>query len=313
VWDAAFLAASNVGRVHPGDWLHIGTVLAAIVGKSAGLAALAVAGAAMTGPRPRAWADLAASLLAAAITLLAGLQLVRPLPWVTGMLAAIALFTLIIALPACVIRIPPPEGDRWIDAAIGLYGGAELILLVILCRSSSGAWINYGIPAVVFASVLTARALARAADARPRSQRAILVAAVVAVLASVLMDAKVEVNRRRMEHDDLARIFASTGLPPAACFFADRPGLNRMSGRLEWVYDDWLYPAFESLKLAEPRARWLRPLLGPTAAARAVVLESDADRLDGIPEPLPALGFQSAGRVGSFRVWTVGSPSPRAR
>jgi hypothetical protein len=83
-----------------------------------------------------------------------------------------------------------------------------------------------------------------------------------------------------------------------------------MSGRLEWVYDDWLYPAFESMKLAEPRARWLRPLLEARGGVRAVVLESDSDRLDGIPETLPALGFQSAGRVGSFRVWTLGSSGP---
>jgi hypothetical protein len=311
VWEAAFVAAANVGRVHPGDWLHVGTVLAAMLGNSAGLAALAVAGAGMMGPRRRGWVDVFASLLAVAITLLAVGQLAIPAPWITGLLPLVALAALMIALPACVTRIPPSEGDGWVDGVIGLYCGAELILLVVLCRSSSGAWINYGIPAVVFASVLIARALARAADAMPPLQRAILVVAAVAVLASVLMDAKVEVNRRRAEHADLARIFASTGLPPAAVFFADRPGLNRMSGRLEWVYDDWLYPAFESLKLAEPRARWLRSLLEARDAVRAVVLESDSDRIDGIPESLPSLGFQFAGRVGSFRVWTLGSPWPR--
>ena len=146
----------------------------------------------------------------------------------------------------------------------------------------------------------------------PRLGRAIPAVAAVAVLASVLMDAKVEVNRRRAEHADLARIFASTWLPPSAVFFADRPGLNRMNGRLEWVYDDWLYPAFESLKLAEPRRRWLRSMLGRPAAVRAVVLESDGDRVDGIPEPLPALGFVRAGRSGPFRVWILGSHSPGA-
>ena len=43
IWDAAFVAAANVGRVHPGDWLHVGTVVAAMAGQGAGLAALAVA------------------------------------------------------------------------------------------------------------------------------------------------------------------------------------------------------------------------------------------------------------------------------
>jgi hypothetical protein len=311
VWDAAFVAAFQVGRVHPGDWLHVGTVLAAIVGKSAGLAALAVAGTTRTRPHPRGWGHVVASLLLGAIVLLAVGQLAIPTPWITGLLPLVALAGLMVASPGCVRPVGTSGGDGRVVGVIGLYCGAEMILLVLLCRSSSGAWINYGIPAVVFASVLIARALARAADVVPHRQSAILLAAATAVIASVLMDAKVEVNSRRAEHSDLARLFASTGLPPAAVFFADRPGLNRMSGRLEWVYDDWLYPAFESLKLAEPRARWLRSLLEARAAVRAVVIESDSDRLDGIPEPLPALGFQPAGRVGSFRVWTLGSPGPR--
>jgi hypothetical protein len=308
VWDATCVAAANVGRVHPGDWLHVGTVLAAIMGKSAGLAALAVAGASLTRPRALGWGHVVACLLLGAMIVLAVAQLVIPAPWITGLLPLVALAGLMIALPGCVRT---SGADSRIESALGVYCATELIVVVLLCRSSSGAWINYGIPAVVFASVLIARSLARAADAMPRRRREILVAAAVAVLASVLMDAKVEVNSRRAEHADLARLFASTGVPPPACFFADHPGLNRTSGRLEWVYDDWLYPAFESLKLAEPRARWLRPRLEARGGVRAVVLESASDRLDGIPESLSALGFQSAGRVGSFRVWTLGSPGPR--
>ncbi len=119
------------------------------------------------------------------------------------------------------------------------------------------------------------------------------------MLASALMDARSRVTLRRAEHADVARVLRSTGLPLTAVFFADRPGLNRMNGRLDWVYDDWLYPVFESPKLAEPRARWLRPLLGDPAAVRAVVLESDGPRLDGIPEPLPRSA--SGPRAGSGR------------
>ena len=110
------------------------------------------------------------------------------------------------------------------------------------------------------------------------------------------MDAKVEVSRRIAERDDLRRIFATTGLPPSAFFFADRPGLNRMSGRLEIVYDDWLYPAFESLKLAEPRGRWLRPML---ASVRAVVLESDSPRVAGHPRTAPRARLPAGGAVRS--------------
>jgi hypothetical protein len=311
VLEAAFVAAANVGRVHSGDWLHVGTVVAAMVGKSPGLAALAVAGAAARRHWSPGWVVVAASLLIGTITLLAVAQLAIPAPWITAVLPVVALSGLLIGLPGCAaVRRPPSDGR--IDAVLGIYCGSEMMLLVLLCRSSSGAWINYGIPASILAAVLAARSLAGAEDAMPRLGRAISAAAALAVLASVLMDAKVEVNRRRAEHADLARVFGATRLPPSACFFADRPGLNRLSGRLEWVYDDWLYPAFESLKLAEPRARWLRPMLGPSAAMRAVVLESDGDRVDGIPESLPALGFEPAGRVGPFRVWTLGIASSGA-
>ena len=285
-------------RVHPGDWLHVGTVVAAMVGKGSGLAALAVAGAAAKRHWSPGWVVGFASLLIGTIAALSVAQLAIPAPWVTAMLPVVALAGLVVALPGCAAAVRrSPSNDR-IDAALGLYCGFEMMLLVVLCRSSSGAWINYGIPALIFAAALAARSLAVAADAMPRLGRAVSAVAAVAVLASVLMDAKVEVNRRRTERADLARIFASTSLPPSACFFADRPGLNRMSGRLEWVYDDWLYSAFESLKLAEPRRRWLRSMLGRSAAVRAVVLESDGNRVDGIPEMLPELGFVRAGRSG---------------
>ncbi|HLH28481.1 MAG TPA: hypothetical protein VKW77_06170, partial [Acidimicrobiales bacterium] len=308
IWEAAFMAAAQVGRVHPGDWLHVGTVIAAIVGKNAGLAAPAIAGAAGERIWSRGRVAIGASSLVGAIMLLAAAQLVRPVPRIAGLLTAAALAALLIALTGWLRPLRTSKGDGEIDAALGLYCGAEVVVLVVLCRSSSGAWINYGIPAVVFASVLAARSLARAAEARPRGWPVIAALASTAVLASVLMDAKVETSRRRAEHAELARLVAATGLPPSSVFFADRPGLNRMSGRLEWVYDDWLYPAFESLKLAEPRARWLPPAQGPRSEVRALVLEPDGDRLDGLSEPLSALGFRPGGRFGPFRVWTLGSP-----
>jgi hypothetical protein len=310
--ESAFVAAANVGRVHPGDWLHVGTVIAAMAGQSAGLAALAVAGMAAARRGSGGWILATASMLVAVLAGLAVAQLAIPDPWITGLLPVVALVGLIIGLAGCVASVRSLGGVDRVDAALGLYLVIELLILVILCRSSSGAWINYGIQAIVFAAVLTARSLAIAVDAARGFRRALPTLAAVAVLASAFMDAKVEVSRRRAERADLARIFASTGLPPAAFFFADRPGLNRMSGRLEIVYDDWLYPAFESLKLAEPRGRWLRSMLASRSSVRAVVLESDSPRVDGIPDPLPTLGFVPAGRFGPFRVWTLGYPPPGA-
>jgi hypothetical protein len=309
LWEAAFVAAANVGRVHPGGWIHVATVVAAIAGKGAGLAALAVAGAIAARPGSRNRANAAASLLALGVTVPAAAQIAAPNPWITGMLAGAALIAFSIGLPAAALA----TGGDHVDAALGACCGAELVLVLILAGSSSGAWVNYAIPAMVFAAALTARALARATEPCPMRRGWVPAAAAAAVLASALMDVKVEAARRRAEHADLPRVLAAAGCPPSAVFFADRPGLNRMTGRLDWVYDAWLYPAFESRKLAEPRGRWLRPLLGSPTAARAVVLESDADRVDGIAEPLPTLGFRPAGRVGPFRVWTLGPRPPGPR
>ena len=159
IWQAAFVAAANVGRVHPGDWLHVGTVVAAMAGKSAGLAALAAASAvAMRRTSGRTF-SVTALLLVATITVLSAVQIVMPVPWVAGTLAMAALVALAIALAGCLVPIRIREGGGPIDAALGTYCVIELILLVVLCRSSSGAWINYGIPAMVFATVLVARAL----------------------------------------------------------------------------------------------------------------------------------------------------------
>ena len=43
VWDAAFVAAANVGRVHPGDWDKVLIVFLGIVNRSAGMVALLAA------------------------------------------------------------------------------------------------------------------------------------------------------------------------------------------------------------------------------------------------------------------------------
>lgn len=303
IWDAAFVAAANVGRVHPGGWLHVGTVLAAMAGKGAGLAAVALAAAASNDRR--VWAGFS-SVLVTAVAGLSVVQLVWPTPLATGGLTVAVAAAAGVAAVGWSRAVLAAADDRRIDRAVGLYLVVEILILVALSWSSSGAWINYGIQGVVFASVLIGRSLDRAIGAEQGSRRGLAAVAVVAVLASVLMDAKVELGRRQAERIALGRLLAETGLSPAACVFADRPGLNRMSGRLEIVYDDWLYPAFESIRRAEPRTRWLRPMLASGSPVRAVVLESDSPHAFGLPEPLTAYDFRMAGRFGSFRVWSRG-------
>jgi hypothetical protein len=306
IGDAAFLAAGGVGRVHPGDWLHVGTVLAAVIGKSAG--AIGLLGAAvLTAIRTHIslgrWIAAVVVFMVASISVLSTVQLADSAPRITGTLMALTLAVLII-VAGCAAMIRRSHADHRIDRMLIGYIAAEMVLVVILSRISTGAWINYAIQAVIFAAVSTGRALSRALEGSP-SRRLTLPAsvAVLALLGSALTDVKEAGSRRRSERAELARLFADAPYPSSAFFFADRPGLNRTRGRLDLVFDDWLYPVFESLKMAEPRSRWLRSLLtaGPI---RVVVIASDRPRIDGIPETLTELGYRRTGRFGEFRVWS---------
>ena len=307
IWEAVFVAARGVGRVHPADWLHVATVVAAVLGKETGLVSL-MAAAGLAAVRVRSvtgrWALATGILIVVSIAGLSVVQLADSGPQVTGSLAAVTLAALVLAIPVCVAFAWHSNEDGRLDATLGAYWAAELILVVLLSRVTTGAWINYAIQAIVFAAVLTARVLARALDAASSNRQTLPAAlAALAVLASALMDVKEAASRRRAEHAALTQIFLLAGQPPSAFFFVDRPGLNRVHGRLDLVYDDWLYPVFESLRLAEPRSRWLRPMLtaGPV---QVVVLDSEIPRLDGISETLPALGYLSAIRFGPFMVWS---------
>ncbi len=304
VWGSAFVAAAHVGAVHPGGWIHVATVIAAMSGKGAGLAASALAGGVRAGGTARTRVLGPGAALVAAIAILAWLQLWCTGPWVAASLSIASLAALGLAAIGWIAPARQPDPPGKIDRLLLVLIAVELVMLIGLCRASSGAWINYGLSAMVAAAVLTARTMARVPASSSIVSRAFPALASLAVLASALMDAKVEVNRRRIERDALNTLFVTTGVPRSNCFFADRPGLNRMIGRLDIVYDDWLYAAFEKSRQAEPRSRWLRIFLESPSAVAVVVLESDRRDVDGVPVPLDVLGFEPAGRYGGFRAWS---------
>jgi hypothetical protein len=130
----------------------------------------------------------------------------------------------------------------------------------------------------------------------------VLILVAVAVPGAICLDLKGETTRRRSEHAILAQIFGTLGRPASEYFFADRPGYNRAIGRLELVYDDWLYPVFESAGLAENRSRWLRQAL-TSGPIRVVVSTAESPRVAGVESTLPVLGYRAAGRFGPFRVY----------
>jgi hypothetical protein len=100
----------------------------------------------------------------------------------------------------------------------------------------------------------------------------------------------------------VARIVDKLNRPSPELFFVDRPGDNRVHGRLDLVYDNWLYPVFESMGLAEPRSIWLRQALeaGPV---RVVLMTSADDRIEGLDQSLTELGYVHRGGFAPFHVW----------
>ena len=109
-------------------------------------------------------------------------------------------------------------------------------------------------------------------------------------------------KQHHTERLEIARIFRETGRPPSEFFFVGRPGDNRVNGRLDLVYDDWLYPVFESIHLAEPRSMWLRRAL-TAGSVHFVVNNSDGQDVDGIGQSLPLLGYSRRFQIGPFFVW----------
>jgi hypothetical protein len=308
VWDAAFVAAANVGRVHPGDRDHVFIVCLGLGERSSGqitllAAAILVAVAARPGlvRKSLAWVGTVAIGLVVA-TSLAQIAADTPEAGVRTILAA-ALAALI-ALPTGLLLARSTFPGARIDIALWAYLLAELALALLLLRGSSGAWINYAIPTIVFGSALLARALARAVDTPTlgRVPVPIVLASLVLVLSSFI--ALRDAGRIREFEPAIARaIFAHLGRPRSSYFFTDRPGLNRLNGRLDLVYDDWLYPVFESIGLAEPRSGWLGQAL-EAGRVRVVISQTERPWIEGTTIDLRRLGYRRELHSPPFFVWT---------
>ena len=164
----------------------------------------------------------------------------------------------------------------------GFTGPGRLGLAAILWRLSTGGWFNYALQAVVVGCVLTARALRARLDGATSWRPLLPVAlAVAAVPAFAWTDLNQVVARRRSETADLARLLKAVNRPSSELFFVDLPGANRVQGRLDLVYDPWLYPVFESIGLAEPRSIWLEEALA-TGPVRVVATASSRPTIDGL-------------------------------
>jgi len=304
---AVFLAAGSVGTIHPGSWYRAGIVVIATVAKSAGiLTLLAAAGLATVwsspGRVPGALGAAGACLIGLVLvlsTIQLAINSMKLTAVLVGLMAILALFW----VAAGLIRGRRELIGERLDGLLWLYFLGEVALVVLLFRASTGAWVNYAIQAVVFLAVLTARALGRVLEARPAIRSQVLIAAAALVcLGTTATAVRNDELERRINRQALATFLQHAQCAPAQLFVLGHPGMNRLHGRLDLVYDEWLYPVFEATGLAQPRAIWLRRIV-TAGNIRFVVNTSDNPQLDGIPQSLPALGYVRKYQVGPFYAW----------
>jgi hypothetical protein len=306
---AVFRATVAASRIHPADSIRALIVFGAILGKSSGLITIMIAASLASVGARQGIARIAVVFLGTVLTILiaasGSLSLLGIVVTSRDLLlgAANLAIGVFLVVPACALLTPRSQMVAGLDRVLWIYVAAELGLVTILSWMSTGAWVNYGIQAVIFASVLIARDLERALGLiyLPRQVFPIALAAVVVFLGAS-GDAISIARQRSTDQNALAQVLDHLGRPPTEFFVVARPGENRVNGRLDLVYDDWLYPVFESIHQAEPRSVWLQGTLR-SGGIRYIVNTSDSPKIDGLGETLPHLGYVTDFNLGPFYIW----------
>lgn len=214
-----------------------------------------------------------------------------------------------------IVSAGPRRADgRWLDRALWLLVLAEMLSMIPLCLNSTGAWVNYGLQAFVFASILIGRQLDRAFDAHAPLPREIAIGFAAVFLACVTArNVAISANARTAERANLNQLLADPVVPTNAAelYFVHRPQYNRQFGQPRLAVDDWLYDAFERVRAAEPRSRWLGEEL--VAGQVRCVIEPRGGVIaegvvPGLRERLPELGYVPAKTVGRYNVWVRRGP-----
>ena len=304
---ALLVAAPAIARVHPADPVRAGITLANIGGGSTCLIALlAFAALAQVAGKPGLGRRVAASLG----TVVAGFTLCIPLLDFVHRSVALSLTATaapfvcaFLVIPACALIERRGLFGSWLDPALCLFVAAEMVIVALLCLASTGAWVNYAIQGIVFAAILTGRSLSRACEETPAGTYFFpLGLAALAVLVFGLEGAYITFDRLRSDRLAAEAVVRNVGEPGSTFYFAGGPGENREFGRTDLVFDDWLYPVFESVHAAEPRSVWLRQALAD-GSIRFVITTSDRPWVDGVGEPLNRLGYTARAKVGPLYVW----------
>ena len=175
IWDSAFVVASQVNRVHPGGWDHVGIMILAVSNDSIGLITLLIG--------DRSWHGRGLAGFGRRVMLIGRCRHDRhhprhadpPLDLATGgsgrhrlpgrVRACVALI-----IPACALI----ERSAFLGGGsmrpLWLYAAAEFASATVFFYMSEGSWKNYAIQSVVFGAILTARAASRLIDTPPSAR-----------------------------------------------------------------------------------------------------------------------------------------------
>jgi hypothetical protein len=216
----------------------------------------------------------------------------------------------LLALGGAAVLLGRRLRPSWLDGSLAAYLLIELAVTALLCRGSTGAWVNYAMQAIVFACVLSARGLAAGIGRRVPSWWPPV--AVGAALMLFLADARlvaISATHRRQEREALRAMLADPRIrieSPEGLYFVGYPQHNRVHGRGELAHDEWLYNAYEAVGAAEPREAWLKSAL-TRGLVRIVVVPLDGRRtlreVPGVTEDLPTLGYAPLASFGRYRAW----------
>lgn len=306
IWDAAFVAAGEVTRVYPGGRSHAIFILYGLIRRSAGfLVMLPMIGLTMAGVPRGAFRKIlviagigviSVGLANSAFLAFSGRHDLEVAGFLVDLLSG-PIFLLCATSGRSTLLGNRFDGVLWVCLA------AELTLVLFLAYLSTGSWLNYGIQGTVLLAVLTARAGARVLEFAPAARNVwpMALGALAVLFASYVHVADAELQSR-LDRASVEAIFKHLDVPRSAFFFADRPGVNRLNGRLDLVYDHWLYRVFESAHLAEPRSGWLVAIL-IRPDVRALVTTSDQPDLEGTGLQLQNLGFRPEVSSGPYHVW----------
>ncbi len=205
------------------------------------------------------------------------------------------------------LAIRPRGKPMTTDMVLLLWLMLELAEFVVLCLGSSGTWYNYALQAVICGAVLAGRGLAALDVSRARVLRLSFVALAVVLLAAHEARLTVKAVRARIEESNaLEELLADDRVRASdrsERFFAQLPQYNRMYGRTDLIYDDWLYHSYETLEKVEPLGNWLEPELALGRVRLIVSPQRIGQNAPGLEATFEDLGYALEAKFGPYNVW----------